>query len=344
MKLQTQQIKEFQRRTSAIKTGNIIPCLSYVMLKVENGICSMIKTNLSIYCKYSFQLNESDQILMIEEQSLNTFVSTTKAMEFDIMVSDKTITLTDGKLTIPFTTIPHEDFPKFPDNKAVKDPFTLGEDIINAMASAANFLSGNQDNYNFVHTANNNVFGGHQFAIFIKKYSDNIPDISLPADACNILSQYIELTHYTSGNIDFFNSGSTIYGFTKTEHKCPDYVRIMEKAQTDNHFTVQKSDMVSFCQTAMSLSDEKAPVCSLFMDGMNAKAVYNNKGKGKGNELVIDIDGAIEKEINFSPDVFIKMKHLPYTKLNISVNGFMCFVTTEEDPNYLGVFSQAVKN
>lgn len=342
MKLQTQQIKEFQRKSSAIKTGSIIPSLSYIMLQVENGICSLIKTNLSIYCKYSFQLDEQDTVIMIEEQSLSTFASATKAMEFDIMVSGKTITLTDGKLTIPFTTIPHEDFPKFP-GSVVKDPYTLTEDVISAMASAANFLSGNQDNYNYVHTAYNNVFGGHQFAIFLKKFTD-LPIISLPADACSILNQYSELTHYTSGNVDFFNSGSTIYGFTKTEHKCPDYVRIMEKANTDGGFIINKSDIVSFCQTAMSLSDEKAPVCSLFMDGMNAKAVYNNKGKGKGNELVIDIDGSILNEINFSPDVFIKMKHLPYTKLNISVNGFMCFVTTEEDPNYMGVFSQAVKN
>lgn len=341
MKIQTQQIKEFQQRTSAIKTSNIIPSLAYIMLKVENGIASLIKTNLSIFCKYSFSTDAADTVMMLEEHSLYTFISATKSSEFEISISEKVITLTDGKLTVPFTTIPHEDYPKFPGNKAIKNPVTLSEDVINSLFCASNFLSGTPDNYNYVHTDNGNIFGGHQFGVFIKKGYE-LPVFSITQDACSLLNQYSEITHYSEGNMDFFNAGNTIYGFVKSEMKCPDYSRILEKS-TDGGFTIIKSDIVSFCQTAMALSDEKAPVCSLFMDGDTAKAKYNNKSKGKGNELVIGITGSIETEINFAPDVFLKMKHLPYNKLNISTNCLMCFVTTEEDTNYLGIFSQSIK-
>lgn len=337
MKLPTSTIKEFEKKTSRITTNGIMPILSYISLEVKSGILTLSKSNLSSYCKYSAPFEHEDLQVLLEERIIIGFANVTKSETIDVSIEGKEVTLSDGNLTQTFETGNFDEYPSFPDNTVIKTPITFNEQQIRSIVVASKYTDVKAAQYGYVHILPDCIWGSNGYSIYYKTY-EGLTNIILSPESAQVIGQYSELTHYSIDNYDFFDSGSTVYGFVKPEFKTPDLTALIGKYIPLQGFKIDKEQLEIFCTTSINLCN-LLTYSTITDNGNTLLLELNNNGNKKTNKLTI----VVEKTEQFEPfkfdssNMLSALKSIPYEYLTMTMTDNKIILHNEEDKDYFGI-------
>jgi hypothetical protein len=325
MKLKTQPFRDFFAYTKAMKPNTILPVYGYIKMTET----SLEKSNGQAYCRMPL---EGGTELMIEESEIRTFINSCIEPEFELTVSGSEITLTSGKLSISFDTIPAEDFPTEPSFDTEATPIDTSK-----LFTASKYADPKQINWmQCVVSDNNGIIGSDGVSLFY--YDLPSSEMVLTIESCAIIAGLQDVKHASTDSHAFFFNDDVFYAFNKSSYSNVRYMHVVERVSPEG-FIVKKSDLLLFCDTTIPRSDK---ACTLIGKGGNILMKLNDKDKNKKSELEVEIDGTCEAEFNFyAAKLAAAIRPLPYEKLRLHVNGHLS-ITSPEDPKYKGILTQII--
>lgn len=336
MKIPIKEIKEFIRRTSAIQTNGVMPILGYYLL--DDG--KLTKTNLGAFCRHTVTYTGEPLTVLLEEVAIDSMCNNTSEEELEITQDGSTITIRAGKQTQSFESLPVDDFPKFPSGIGEKTILTAPE--ILSLASAAKYVGTNSHNYNYIHCTDNDVFACNGFIMYHHTFSA-VPTLILDSSAAAIIAQYNSITHYHNGvNIDFFDTGNTVYGFVRPEVSSPNYAAMVQGAKHSAGIKFDKQQIERFCQITLDITEKDKDLVCYFKDHSPTECLlhYQNTGTRRKNELTIQAEFKKEPipDFGFEPrQMLTALRAIPYDYVFIVFEGNKAQLYTEDDPGYSGI-------
>lgn len=327
MTLPTQPFRDFFAYTKAMKPNTILSVYSYILLTPD----SLQKANGQVFCSMPFVSGVNEPV-MIEEQEIKTFLSGCTQPEFTMAIEGNSITLSSGKLTVSFDTIPVTEFPSIP--TYTTEPTAID---VSKLFIASKYTDPKQINWmQCVVADSNGIIGSDGAKLF--HYNTPVNETVLTIESCNIICGMNDVKHTSSDTHSFFMNDDVFYAFNKSEYSNVRYMHVVEQIKTEG-FTVKKSDLLLFCDTTTPRSDK---ACVLIGNGNTITLKLNDKDKNKKSELEIEIEGECTGEFYFYPaNLAAAIRPLPYDKLVLNIDQHMS-ITSHEDVNYKGVLTKVI--
>lgn len=336
MKLQVSQLREFIKYISVIKNTNMSnDLLKYI--KVKKGLIT--KTNLSIYCSMQIDYNEEEEIL-IDENILKMLLNKTNAPEIEIKkLEDKTVIISDGSNFFDYITEDETLYPQLYETPNGKGS-PVGKEIINTIKTARSFVSEDAAATNFrcVHFIDNFVLAITGNLFYIQQFKWKFPNVVLLDDYCDVITQFESCFFNQTSQHYFYDFGLVRYAFLKTEYPTPDVIGRYEmlKNLQANTFTIDKKELVDFCDMANGLTSTKEVYCSFEKDEkLGSVFVRKDLDYSKSCKKKIYVDGDLAKyafnsrrsinAIKSLPQMHLKCKVASNTLIITSDNTFACF-------------------
>ena len=259
IKIPITEIKTFLNRASAIKPDTHIPISSFVRLKGELDKTSMYKSGQASFIIHEVDVENEDPFdFLIEEKSLSIACENTNSNTILFEPEGDIINITVGNYK---QSSPTEDvilFYKFPE---FENSFlhTLTGDILDSINAASKYAHAGKDfitNVCFVHVSNNAVCATDNKKSYYKKFEVELPDLVLSLNSCSVLAKFGSVKVKEIEKFYLFNTGSSIYGFSKEEYKAPDFNRAFNTVQEIKRpgFSVKKDSLFTFADKSHKLS------------------------------------------------------------------------------------------
>ncbi len=268
--LSTARLQDFQKRTQYINIHPTLPLLAYLKLYSENGNFHLIKNNLAAVCVMVVgeKAPEDFPPLLLDNRILTGYINTiTTSPEIQISWTDKEITITDGKQPISFERFNPDEYPKIPDYKAANCEYKFSQKLLQSIKTAAEYIndSSSMSNLKFIHLGGEYIFAMHGSYFYLSNQFNSLPELRLDKSQANILTSLEQEIEFGSlGNHYFFLSGDSIFIFTQQEGTSPVVGSILDRLKLPGrNFTIQKSDMVSFCSAANIVSESPISECNI---------------------------------------------------------------------------------
>lgn len=291
IKIPITEIKTFLSRASAIKPDTHIPISSFVRLKGETDKTSMYKSGQASFIIHEVDAeNEEPYDFLIEEKSLSIACENTDAETILFEPAGDVVNITVGNYK---QSSPTEDvilFYKFPE---FENSFlhTLSGEILDSINAASKYAHAGKDfvtNVCFVHVSNNAVCATDNKKSYYKKFEDELPELVLSLKSCSVLSKFGTVKVKDIEKFYLFNTGSSIYGFSKEEYKAPNFDKAFNTIQEIKRpgFVVKKDSLFSFADKSHKLS-------SGFIDAIEIS-------DSEGQEIKLDFKSDTVKTSTFS--------------------------------------------
>lgn len=292
MKLKTAELKRFFSNSNTIKSKGIIPILDYI--KIEND--RIVKTNLNAYVVMS--ITPTGETMLINEEILSSIVKSTLADTIEVTASGNKGLISDGVNKIKYPIPAQEDYPTFPDNdKQGEVVFT--KDVLDAIGIAAKNVSINDVavSFNHVNIAHGYIAGSDHVRLYLKQFQQELPTILIDTLAANIISQFGEVKYYQNGNYDFYEVGSFLFGFAKSEGKPIDFRRFLADVQKDEFIEMNSAEIYNFCDIFMSTSGSATAT----IDFNGDKISFNDVDREVENERQLNTEGDYVPDVSLLP-------------------------------------------
>lgn len=345
IKIKSTEIREFLKRSKTIKTSNLMPILAFVKLDITNTGALLSKTNLKSYCIHQIEA-EGENISVLLDENLLAAIATT-GDEVEIQLDNKTIHLKNGDSLVSFQKEDATLYPIFPDQGETNERVVIGKDVLQAIGIASKFVfeAEMETNFSFVHVKNNSVFSTDKNVIFLKNFTDNIPNLLISTECAAVISGFDNLMYFTAGNYDFYDTGKTTYGFIRSEYKSPDFSVILSKATKGTFFTVAKENIVKFCELATTATPSLVPVSKLdssLKEGQIDLTFFDDS-YNVSVDMSFNVSGDLKPEpFTFNPKVMLPfIKSLPYQELNFTpLEGAHHYtIWSKEDEQFTGIMA-----
>lgn len=333
LQIPKQHIRDFAAMTAKIKTINITLALSYVLYESHNNVQYMTKTNLANSCKYVISRDEKpDAAILIDESVLMGMAKGDGELTIDDGV------IIDGKTKMQFQPVPVQDYP-YRDSAATDIATAIPEEICKSIGVASAFTDHQrQTNFSHVHV-NDDVFGSNGSIFYRKAFPGAGISLVMRQDAASIIASLNGCSHFTVDNIDYFKTDDAVYGFTKPDVQSPDYMRVVNSFKTSPAFTIDKREIISFCELCKIANDRQQDKAAMTVTPMTVNLSYNSGATNKSvtREIIVSDGYAVELysfNINF---MLTMLKSIPYRDVSMCIYNNMCVFTSSEDADFIGV-------
>jgi len=170
------KLEDFLQLSSYIDTNRVletVPITSQIKIEIIFGNCKMTKTNVNNFVVYSFDIDEEDIEMLVNEKKLRSFLEFSKGDKIQIIEKETSVIFNDGyfkpnhaKEIFEFKNFPAT--PKLkPDNSIIFD-----KTLINLLGIGKTFVSRDElrPTFLYVHLKNKMIFS----STLILNYSNKI--------------------------------------------------------------------------------------------------------------------------------------------------------------------------
>lgn len=325
LKLNVKELLAFRSKSSFIRNNNILPIYNY--LKFDNGFIT--KANLGY-----FVIQEADfkgQVLL-DENTLYSFISKTSDKEITVDVSEKKIRLSDSRGGVNCSVEPFDVFPRTQESEGEK--FDLSNEVFCAINNASNFaeqMGSIADQRSCVYVGEKMVAASNAIIGYIETFIEKLPQIILPKEIANVVGRFNEALFSENERFMFFEVDKTKYGFIKAYNPFFNFTSIIGINKGDNTFTLNKKEFISFVDTCTSLIKEDGILATMDLKDNNLLLTMGD------SKLHLDIDrsiianGSIKEPFNFNPSYMgILLKNIPDEDLTFFITEKnYCYITGE---------------
>lgn len=347
------EIKKFMSAAKHIVDSKIIPIYSYIKLVCEGEATTLYKTNGTSFvsCDIKSEFKEN-QVILIEEKTLSGSVEGCSGDEIKIEVKNDKVVISDNQKTTSCQSI-EDNFPNF------DKPGTgtmINQEVLSALYIARSHADIQKEMMNwqcFVHIVKSGklhyVLGFNGIICYTKSFKDALPALTLDPRTVSIISEFPQLSYSEVGNYDFFDSGSTCYGFVKSEIKAPDISPVLKKMESDNKLVVERKEIMNFCDHVLRINNTALPpIVSISESGKkNVKLRFDNAAGNQESEVLVPVE---KKSYKLEPFAFLPkqmstaLKDLGVGTVNLSYVDKNFILTSEEDPSYIGAIMEIVQH
>ncbi len=298
MKIAVTELREFFKRTSKIKTNNILPVYGSILFEFTKECVYLTKTNGFSFCKHEIESEENEEgIFAIEEKRLTPLVNNAvgEFIEFKLktkkaIVAEKEQIITiavisDDENTSSIQVIDHTAFPSFPEQNKSSEPVYLNNDVIKSLNEAKSFcfVANVETSYSYVYLSKKNggnfIFSTTGQIFYLNKIEDELPEFSLSPESCSMLLPYTNIMYYKAGNYNFFNTGKTVFGFIQSRLNPPNFQVIIDAIDRTDFIELKRQQVIDFSELVLSFSLEVPVVIFSFEEsglvGSYSEAEYN---------------------------------------------------------------------
>jgi DNA polymerase III sliding clamp (beta) subunit (PCNA family) len=352
IKIAISDLKEFLARSRGIKQNNIIPILAFVKLHCQGNKATLSRTNTNAFVVHELKVKCKKEItLLLDYSILGGVVEKSKAEEIEIDVEGKKIVYKDGEFRQRHELQDENLFPKIPQNEST-EKVVFNQEVLEALSLSKNNLDTKAGNpfFSYAHINPNGkgsyIFGTTGTVIFYKHFSEKLPTISLDHDTVSAIARFPEVIFSENGNYNFFDTGHTLYGFIKPDFKATDISNIIKDQESTVRFVMDKKQITEYCQYILKVNPSTLAYVYFRDGGKNTILLsYANEDYNLSADEFYEIEkhGQI-RDFCFNPSQMITLlKDLPYDKLQFALTDRKtCFVTTEEDSEFVGVVREIV--
>lgn len=330
--LRVNELKRFFSNSNTIKSNGILPVLDFILIDNDR----IVKTNLNAYVE--MKITPIGKRMLVDEKLLQNIVKITSADTIEVILKDKKVFLSDGKNKPFFTLSDDSVYPEFPDSEK-ENEVTLKSDVLKAVGVAVkNVNSGDviTPGFNFVNLAYGYVYGAEHNKFYFRKF-DDLPTVLIDPLCANIISQFGEVRYYQRGNFDFYEVGSFLFGFAKTEATVINFVPFLEVISKGEYMEIYTKDLTDFLDLLSSMT----PSLTTTVDFKGNQLSFYDVDLEVGNDLTLEVEGTYRPTYSFLPRILSSyVKSLNKEKIRISPllqnrNGITIWDAEEE--NFIGM-------
>lgn len=330
--LKSESIRNFIKRVQFIQRNELLPILANLLLShSEASGWQLTKNNLNAVCTGPVEGEGKPGVVLLDERIFFSFVAATKSETLTIQVAEGKVLISDEHTKID---LPVEDVANYPVSPTyLPDAVVtqLTEQHLRAIAIASHFTSPGETagNFQFVHTGAAGVFGFHNNFFYINTAFQELPELILRSDECEVLAGMEQVGFLDSGNHHiFFNSGYT-YIFTKSEGKQLNITGVVDRLKLPGKPAVLGRDaLVDFCAIANLVSETPLATCLIEPQVAGVMRVsLRDANYNRGVDRVLPCEG--------EPDIFAfnsrllapVLRVIPYEQLEAKTNQ-NCFIVS----------------
>lgn len=357
VKIAIKDLVEFIKRSAPVKPKNILPILSFIKLEWKNSNATLTKTALDSFIVHELKVkSKKEGVMLLDTKILSSAVANAVSDELMFEISDGgDIVIHDGKRITKFAEEDATAFPKIPEHET-DDKITFSQDVLEAITLASYAIEEKvpQEWMKFVNTYSKGkkegsyIVGTNPFAMYFKKFKEQLPVISLCDEAISVVRSYESAIYFSAGNYDFFDVGNSLYGFIKTTFKVADISMIVDNYNDKINFKMGRKEMLAYCTYVKSICPNTL--------GVNPFIAIEDFGKNKimlrfsSAEYRISYDEDFEVEKNatltrcwFNATHMIELiKALPFDQLLFSFAHGNIYLKTEDDKDFTGLVREIV--
>ena len=352
IKIKTSDLKTFLRRSKAIKQHGLMPILSFFKMDCNGNQIVCTDTNHNTFLIHEmpgeFEKNGS---YLIDRKIINSVVDTTKSEFITITQKGKKIFISDdfGGSTgnNGFQTDDPTLYPKVPDQDK-KAPVTISPDLMKTIQIAKHYCISEKTGLSSLESLHLKstpkhieVFASNRFLLYVNRIPNDPLELMITPDNSDALNGFTEALYYSSGNYDFYECGSTTYGFVKSDYKCVDYLPFIQGIDKDKCFTIERQKVLDYCNRVKSINPSSVVAeCEIREAGKNKVLFYyNNEEHDKNSEVIFDVKKDMEiPDFLFGVDTMIQfLSSLPYEQITFAPAIERYFVLSEVDEEFLGL-------
>ena len=322
IKVPVVDIRSFKKNSSHIKKNNIMPILDFI--KFDNGVIT--KTNL-----HEFVVQDSDfkGSFLIEERVLFNFIEYTSAPEITFTTDGNKITLSDGSQK---TTATQGDVSLYPATEIPpKEKVSLTDTILKFFGAAAKFTQDHLTDLIVSHIfiGGDVITASDRYIAYYRKIDRELPKTAIPKSVAEKVSSIDPADFSQTENKLFFKTGTTLYGFRKTEATYVDLSKYFEYEKATS-FYAPKSELIGFNDMCLSMSLSK--LCYPILEIINGKLklTANDGDFAIDNEKEIEVVGEMGDKFKTDASWFNRLlKTAPDEELTFTRLKGMMYITGE---------------
>lgn len=360
VKIKTSDLKTFLRRSKAIKQTGIMPILSYFKMDCKGDQITCTDTNSHTYLLHEmpgeFEKNGS---YLIDRKTIQSVVDTTTSEFITINQKGKKIFISDdfggSKGDNGFQTDDPTLYPLMPERNK-QSSSRISPDLMAAIQIAKRYCILDRTSMNIsplesVHLKSTpdftEVFACDRFIVYFNRIAGDTVDLMITPENCDMLNGFIEATHFICGNYDFYECGSTTYGFVKSEYKTPPYSTLFQNIDRNKHFLIERHKVLDYCNRVKSINPSSVyPECEIREAGKNKILFYYNNIEHDVNcEVIFDADKNLEiTDFHFNANQMIQvLAPLPYEKLLFVQDKLRLVILSEDNKEFVAAI-QGLQN
>jgi DNA polymerase III sliding clamp (beta) subunit (PCNA family) len=319
-KVPVADIRSFKKNSAHIKNNGILPILDYV--KFDNG--TITKTNLN---EFVVQESNFSGAFLIEERVLFNFIEYTSASDILFAADGKKITLSDGSQKF---TSNQGDISVYPVTEEMpEEKYSLTDTILKLFGAAAKYTK--EDQYDLIishiFVGNEVITASDRLIAFCRKIDRDLPKTAIPRFVAERVSSMEPAMFAQTEKKIFFQTGKVLYGFPKTEATYVD-MRQYFKYEKGNSFVVDRSEIVSFNEMALSMSPSKICHPTFEVSNNKMKLSVNNADYGEDGEKEVDVVGKFDNKFKYDALLMNRLlKTAPDDELTFHQAKSMCYIT-----------------
>lgn len=323
MKLNVEELKQFNAKSSQIPTSTLLPILSY--LKFEPG--KVTKNSLNSFICMDISCTDT---MLVDEKQLMAFVNYTKATEIDLKIKDGQVLITDGT-KINYTS-PTEPVQNFPVNDSPEDVewLPLKQGLINDLDIAANFSIEDGETFRSHVFIGNGLIGAcDNFIGYLRKVEMPV-DIVLLRQVALIIGKLEVVEFNQNDSYHFFTSGKFKYGFIKSTIPMVNFTPFISDLTGQESFVISKKQLISINDLAIN----RSPLPQVIGNFSCSKDLLNINFTDSNYELSLKESlpciGSIEGEFTYNAAIFNRMlKSIPDDLLRFTFFKNKLYVTSD---------------
>jgi len=353
MIISTKELKEFLKLSKPIKQNRVLPILDYIKLEIKGDVGIFTKTNLHSYCLHQVEVaSKEDCTILIDEGKLSALISNTIDDVINIQQRKNGIEISDTVSKITFSKENPDMYQKFPEGDGQMT--ALSPEMTEAIDVAKNYVMEMEipNQFSFVFSVprqhNTLIYGCESNGgLYVKRFDEILPLFSLNKEAATLVGSLNGCQYYTAGNYDLFTNGTTTYGFIKNDFTPLPVEKLFNRKGSDNRATLFKDHIISFCDTAISVSGGKV-IPNVVINSCDSGMILECKQPGMDIDLVADIAvehsecSGFKTNVEFGVRTLSRcLRALPYEYVTVRLQeednkaGFI--LSHPDDPGYFGL-------
>lgn len=316
------QVKEFLKLASYVEVDEFLieqtPEYGHIKIEVIMGTCFLTKVNLNKFAVYSFETESDDCRMIVLEDDLKSFITTSKRDSVRIDDGEKNVSFYDGYNNPKFGKIERADVKNFPKTvKLPKEFIRIEKDVINSLDISKNYI-GDDKLRPFVlyaHIKEDVVFATDAHVTILNKLERKVSDklISLSKTDIQFISNFDYIEFYFNENFSIFKNGNCVYG-SRFYENISDVTNTIKMFSSNidktKYFKILLSDFKNFCESTVAYTKrverekknyKSSSVSVIGKDKI--RFVYDDAENSIENNLPIDakiVDVSIGYEFKFA--------------------------------------------
>lgn len=263
MKLQTNQLRDFLRRSTGIQPSSTYPITDHIL--IQPGKIS--KTNVEVSCSMNI---EGGETILVEEKTLAAVVNNTNNMEVTITDKGKKVTIDDAYMPLSHAVTDPTLYPQIP-SLPESIPFLITPEISSSLSDALKFVSDNPNTgpWRYVNVCPDHIAATDGTRMYYDKVDSGL-SLLLSDNMVKVISSLKECKLYDDERHFFIAADGIIFSFTKIEGNSPDFNSLINHFSSNKgeSFIIEKSVFTDFCERVMAISSSVPALCEINNKGL----------------------------------------------------------------------------